>query len=297
MASSEGLDAVAAALAAESVVIEAIPRRRRPTVGRVPPPSLVASAAPPPVDGGVSVPATRRDEDGQVPVVDHREASLRSVSQSVRVDIHKLDHLMNVVGELAIVRSALARIAERLRGEGQRQVSSELLRLHRSFDRRLMELQDGILEVRMVPLGQVFDRLARVVRQLSRDAAKEIRLVITGAETENDKLIVEEHSDPLLHMIRNASNTGSACAVRASVGKRARARSRGTPSIRQHVMIEIEDDGAASTRRRCWRAPSRWGPRPRPTPGPQRDELLARSRPGFHGRRRLRGQRTWRRHG
>jgi len=246
MASSEGLDAVAAALAAERVVIEAIPRRRRPTVGRVPPPSLVASAAPPPVDGGVSVPATRRDEDGQVPVVDHREASLRSVSQSVRVDIHKLDHLMNVVGELAIVRSALARIAERLRGEGQRQVSSELLRLHRSFDRRLMELQDGILEVRMVPLGQVFDRLARVVRQLSRDAAKEIRLVITGAETEIDKLIVEELSDPLLHMIRNAIDHGiEPGAVRASVGKP----SAGTIALNafqkgNHVMIEIEDDGA-----------------------------------------------------
>lgn len=246
MASSEGLDAVAAALAAENVVIEAIPRRRRPTLGRVPPPSLLASAAPPVADGGGRVPAERREEEGQAPAVDHREASLRSVSQSVRVDIRKLDHLMNVVGELAIVRSALARIAERLRGEGQRQVSSELLRLHRSFDRRLMELQDGILEVRMVPLGQVFDRLARVVRQLSRDAAKEIRLVITGAETEIDKLIVEELSDPLMHMIRNAIDHGiEPGTVRAGVGKP----SAGTIALNafqkgNHVMIEIEDDGA-----------------------------------------------------
>ncbi len=247
MASSEELAALVDALAADNIVMEAIPRRRRPTTGRPPLPSLVASAAPSPTDGGSGgVLVGRREEGGQVPALDHREASLRSVSQTVRVDIHRLDHLMNVVGELAIVRSALARIAERLRGEGQRQVSSELLRLHRSFDRRLMELQDGILEVRMVPLGQVFDRLARVVRQLSRDASKEIRLVITGAETEIDKLIVEELSDPLMHMIRNAIDHGiEPGTVRAGVGKP----SAGTIALNafqkgSHVLIEIEDDGA-----------------------------------------------------
>src|SRR6185503_19543223 len=114
--------------------------------------------------------------------------SLRSLTQTVRVDIRKLDALMNVVGELAIVRGALARLADRLRGEGQRQLTAELLRLHRSFDRRLAEMQAGILEVRMVPLGQVFDRLARIVRQIGREMSKEIRLVITGSETEIDKL-------------------------------------------------------------------------------------------------------------
>lgn len=246
MASSEELEALVEALAADHVVVEAIPRRRRPETGRAPPPSLIASAAPPPADGGGGAVAARREEGNQLTAVDHREASLRSVSQTVRVDIHRLDHLMNVVGELAIVRSALARITERLRGEGQRQVSSELLRLHRSFDRRLTELQDGILEVRMVPLGQIFDRLARVVRQLSRDAGKEIRLVITGAETEIDKLIVEELSDPLMHMIRNAIDHGiEAGTIRAGVGKP----SAGTIALNafqkgSHVLIEIEDDGA-----------------------------------------------------
>ena len=135
-------------------------------------------------------------------------ASLRSVTQTVRVDIRKLDHLMNIVGELAIVRSAFGRVAEKLRGEGQRELAAELQRLHRNFDRHLGEMQDGILEVRMVPLGQVFDSLARVVRQISREVGKEIRLVITGAETEIDKLIVEELSDPLMHMIRNAIDHG-----------------------------------------------------------------------------------------
>jgi two-component system chemotaxis sensor kinase CheA len=106
-------------------------------------------------------------------------------------------------------------------------------------------MQDGILEVRMVPLGQVFDRLARVVRQLSRDLGKEIRLVITGAETEIDKLIVEELSDPLMHMIRNAIDHGIESAERrAEVGKPLA----GTIALNafqkgNHVMIEVEDDG------------------------------------------------------
>ena len=98
-----------------------------------------------------------------------KERSLRSVTQTVRVDIRKLDHLMNIVGELAIVRSAFGRVAEKLRGEGQRKLAAELQRLHRNFDRRLGEMQDGILEVRMVPLGQVFDRLVGL--QSNADAA------------------------------------------------------------------------------------------------------------------------------
>jgi two-component system chemotaxis sensor kinase CheA len=138
-----------------------------------------------------------------------RELSLRSVSQTVRVDIRKLDTLMTVVGELAIVRTALHRVSERVKGErGSRELLAELARLHRSFERQLAQMQAGILEVRMVPLGQVFDKLSRVVRQISREHDKQVNLVITGAETEIDKLIVEELSDPLMHMIRNAIDHG-----------------------------------------------------------------------------------------
>jgi two-component system chemotaxis sensor kinase CheA len=97
----------------------------------------------------------------------------------------------------------------------------------------------------MVPLGQVFERLARVVRQISRDADKQVNLVITGAETEVDKLIVEELSDPLMHMIRNAIDHGiETRAEREVVGKPAV----GTIALNafqkgNHVVIEIEDDG------------------------------------------------------
>jgi two-component system chemotaxis sensor kinase CheA len=238
MASRDDLATLIGSLGADNVVIEELPRRRTP--------SIVGSAAP--KTPGILV--TPRVESG-APVRGGGDApldqgtSLRSLTQTVRVDIRKLDNLMNVVGELAIVRGALARLAERLRAEGDRRITAELLRLHRSFDRRLAEMQAGILEVRMVPLGQVFERLARVVRQIGREMGKDIRLVITGAETEIDKLIVEELSDPLMHMIRNAIDHGiEAAPRRVEVGKPVA----GTIALNayqkgNHVMIEVEDDG------------------------------------------------------
>ncbi|RYZ01592.1 MAG: chemotaxis protein CheA [Myxococcales bacterium] len=240
VASRDDLATLIGSLGADNVVIEEIPRRR----GSVSPSMLPMRGS---LTGAASAPkaadpmAMDRLADGPA----EQGPSLRSLTQTVRVDIRKLDHLMNIVGELSIVRSSLSRIAERLRGEGSRQLATELMRLHRNFDRRLGEMQDGILEVRMVPLGQVFDRLARVVRQISRDLNKEIRLVITGAETEIDKLIVEELSDPLMHMIRNAIDHGIESAERrAEVGKPLA----GTIALNafqkgNHVMIEVEDDG------------------------------------------------------
>ncbi|MEJ7728131.1 MAG: chemotaxis protein CheA [Polyangiaceae bacterium] len=188
----------------------------------------------------------QREAGGAGPKVPLDVASIRSVAQTVRVDIQKLDRLMNIVGELAIVKSSLTRLSDRLRAAHiSRELSSDLHRLQRTFDRHLESMQKGILEVRMVPLGQVFDKLARVVRQISRDADKHVNLVITGAETEVDKLIVEELSDPLMHMMRNAIDHGiESRSAREAVGKPAM----GTIALNafqkgNHVVIEIEDDG------------------------------------------------------
>jgi two-component system chemotaxis sensor kinase CheA len=126
-----------------------------------------------------------------------------------------------------------------------REIATDLNRLHRSFDRHLAQMQNGILEVRMVPLGQVFDKLARIVRQISRENDKQVNLVITGAETEIDKLIVEELSDPLMHMIRNAIDHGIENRdERMRVGKPPV----GTIALNafqkgNHVVLEVEDDG------------------------------------------------------
>jgi two-component system chemotaxis sensor kinase CheA len=177
----------------------------------------------------------------------NRELSLRSASQSVRVDIRKLDRLMTIVGELAIVKTAITRLTdrERRRGTGSRELSIELGRLNRSLERHLAQMQSGILEVRMVPLGQAFDKLARIVRQISRELDREVNLVVTGADTELDKLIVEELSDPLMHMIRNAIDHGiERRDQRMGVGKPPL----GTIALNafqkgNQVVIEVEDDG------------------------------------------------------
>ena len=177
---------------------------------------------------------------------DPSEASLRSVANSVRVDIRKLDHLMNVVGELALVRSAVDRIVDRLKGESMhRQSLMDLDRIGRGFERQLAELRTGILDVRMVPLGQVFNKLARIVRQAARERDKEVRLVVTGASTEVDKLIVEELTDPLMHLVRNAIDHGiESSDTRTRVAKPAA----GTLALNAYhkgsnVVIEVEDDG------------------------------------------------------
>jgi two-component system chemotaxis sensor kinase CheA len=243
LASSARQEVLDASIGGEKVSIYAIPTKATPVIQH--------ETAPPPQQGRRSlapVSEQRRDPVLSEQPPEHspgHAAALRAVAQTVRVDIRKLDALMNVVGELAIVKNALGRMAEKIRAEGSRHLGSELHSIQRSFDRRLGEMQNGILEVRMVPLGQVFDRLARVVRQIGREMGKDIRLVITGAETEIDKLIVEELSDPLMHIVRNAIDHGIEIAAdRLNVGKPLA----GTIALNafqkgNHVVIEVEDDG------------------------------------------------------
>lgn len=218
----------------------------------------------PPPAAPLEVPQRRTDHppapDSMVPSaqVDIIEAesvdpmSLRSVANTVRVDIRKLDHLMNVVGELALVRSAVSRLTDKLRGRSElRQLAIDLHRVNRGFERHLEALQEGILDVRMVPLGQVFDKLARVVRQVAREHDKEVHLLVMGAETEVDKLIVEELSDPLMHLIRNAIDHGIESPKVRELAEKPGA---GTLALNayqkgNHVVIEIEDDGAGMNER------------------------------------------------
>lgn len=186
------------------------------------------------------------EDDGLDMVEAGAGMSLRSISQTVRVDLERLDVLMNLVGELALVQANLSGTLDAVRAiRGAADVSRELQTHLRTMDRKLSLLQQSILDVRMVPLGQVFDKLARVVRKLGREAGKDIRLNITGADTELDKLIVEELSDPLMHMIRNCIDHGIETETeRTSLGKggsghiELRAFQKGN-----RVVIEVEDDG------------------------------------------------------
>ncbi|SEU06083.1 chemotaxis protein CheA [Stigmatella erecta] len=178
------------------------------------------------------------------------DMSLRSLTQTVRVDIRRLDGLMNTVGELLLIKANLQRIAEGARQDGAHPPAKgwgqELAREARQLERKLDSLQNGLLEARMVPVGQVFDKLARLVRRIAREAGKELDFVSSGGEVELDKLIVEELSDPLMHIIHNAIDHGvEKPEARVAAGKPRRA----SVSLRaeqkgNHVIIQVSDDGA-----------------------------------------------------
>ena len=172
---------------------------------------------------------------------------LKSVSNTVRVDIYKLDSLMNVVGEMHLIKNVIGRITKELRDmQGFAGVSADLHKAQRSLERKLNELQEGILEVRMVPIGQIFTRLAQVVRKYARDAGKEIDLRFQGEETELDKLMIEDLADPLMHLVRNAIDHGiEAPEARRRLGKPEQGSVVLTAFPRgKQVVITIEDDGA-----------------------------------------------------
>jgi len=173
------------------------------------------------------------------------EGSLRSISRTVRVDIDKLDELMNIVGELVLSKGAFAEIGERLKALGRDEVVSALQKATRELERRLEELQKGVMDVRMVPVAQLFDKMLRIVRQVAKSQAKKVVLDIQGADTELDKLIVEDLSDPLQHIIRNAIDHGiESAAERKAAGKPEVSTLRLSASQKgNHVVIEVADDG------------------------------------------------------
>jgi len=172
---------------------------------------------------------------------------LKSVSNTVRVDIYKLDNLMNTVGEMHLIKNVIARIAKEMRAmQGFTGLSIDLYKAQRGFERRLNELQEGILDVRMVPIGQIFARLSQLVRKYAKEAGKEIDLDLHGEETELDKLMMEELSDPLMHLIRNAIDHGIELPdVRRQCGKAERGSVKLTAfPTGNHIVITVEDDGA-----------------------------------------------------
>ncbi len=173
-------------------------------------------------------------------------ASLRHSAETVRVDIKKLDELMGIVGELVLARGGLGRVTSELKAEiGYRGLAVDLHRLVRTIERRIIDLQLAIMQVRMVPLGQVFDRLARAVSRTADSLGKEVDLHVVGEETELDKLIVEDLVDPLMHLVRNAIDHGlESPEVRVAAGKprAGQLELRAFPRGNQ-VVIEVKDDG------------------------------------------------------
>jgi two-component system chemotaxis sensor kinase CheA len=225
-----------------------------PSAAAAPAPAAAAQPDPPPDAAADGPEEARAAEPAPAPARSSQAephgtdlASLKSISDTVRVDIRKLDELMNLVGELVIQRGAMGDLLARLQegGAGAR-LAREFAKVHKSLDRKLRELQTAVLDVRMVPLRQVFEKVSRVVRRLRRDLGKDVVLDIHGADTELDKLIVEALVDPLMHVVRNALDHAIEPAeVRAAAGKDVAGRISIDAFQRgNHVVIAVADDGA-----------------------------------------------------
>ncbi len=131
-------------------------------------------------------------------------ASLRSLSKTVRVDIGRLDNIMNVIGELIIEKNQLDALTRHTVVQQHRPLFQELMKVSRNLDRKIDEMQRAVIEIRMVPVGQIYSKLSRTIRKVARDLGKDVDVELLGEETELDKMMVEELSDPLMHIIRNS---------------------------------------------------------------------------------------------
>ncbi len=171
----------------------------------------------------------------------------RITDTTIRVDVARLDHLMNLVGELVLGRNRLSQIVSSSKeDERNEEFSHQLSETSAQIDFITTELQTAVMKTRMVQIGRVFNRFPRLVRDIAREFEKDIDLVIEGEETELDKSIIEEISDPLVHLIRNAADHGvEAPDKREKSGKPRRGTIRLTAGHEgNHIIIEIQDDGA-----------------------------------------------------
>lgn len=212
--------------APQPVKVEVVPPAEQPVSSPVQVPVPQAAAAQPAAGG----------DDGQ---------STKSMSRTVRVDIGKLDELMNIVGELVLAHSSIALLANRMRNDGFSRMAIELGKSAKGLERKLADLQKGVMEIRMIPVGQLYEKMSRIVRKISREQGKKVDLKFYGADTELDKLIVEDISDPMMHIIRNAIDHGiEPPDKRIALGKDEKGTIRiSSFSKGNHVVIEIEDDG------------------------------------------------------
>ncbi|MBS3995461.1 MAG: chemotaxis protein CheA, partial [Alkaliphilus sp.] len=160
------------------------------------------------------------------------------IGKTVRVDIDRLDNLMNLVSELIIIKTRL----EDIDGSGKRDTMNEAIEY---LERITTSLHDAVMKVRMVSIERVFNRFPRMVRDLSKELGKELSLYMSGEETEVDRTVIDEIGDPLIHLIRNAIDHGiEDPSIRKKLGKP----EEGTVKLVAYpdgnsVVIEVEDNG------------------------------------------------------
>lgn len=208
----------------------------------------------------INVFSLQTDNQGQkeVETIDDKKVDEKSVnrtstkksasSKTIRVNIERLDILMNLFEELVIDRGRLEQISSELK-------HIELQETVERMSRISSDLQNVILTMRMVPIDQVFSRFPRMIRQLARDLSKNVEIEINGAETELDRTVIDEIGDPLVHLIRNAMDHGiEAPSDRKKQGKPEQGTIKlGAYHSGNHIFIEIADDGAGINKEKVLR--------------------------------------------
>ncbi|MCH7520424.1 MAG: chemotaxis protein CheA [Candidatus Marinimicrobia bacterium] len=168
-------------------------------------------------------------------------------TQTIRVDMGRLENLMNLAGELVLNRNQLVQAYSDLAASKSADTTlDDLDQVNNSLGRITTEIQEAVMQMRMLPISNVFRKFPRVIRDLTRKQGKQVELVTVGEETELDRSVIEAISDPLLHLVRNAADHGiESPDIRQAKGKPAT----GTVTLRaahegNHIVIEVEDDGA-----------------------------------------------------
>jgi two-component system chemotaxis sensor kinase CheA len=174
------------------------------------------------------------------------QAAVKAVDTTIRVDVARLDSLMNLVGELVLGRNRLTQISYLMNQQHEGiPITKDLTETSSQIDFITTELQMAVMKTRMVPIAKVFNKLPRLVRDLMKETGKDIELVTFGEDTELDKSIIEELNDPLVHLMRNAGDHG----LEPTADRRAAGKSeRGTITVRaehegNHIVISVADDG------------------------------------------------------
>lgn len=188
-------------------------------------------------------PANLQKQNNSAKMISKEEKAHNPGSKTIRVNIERLDILMNLFEELVIDRGRLEQIASDLK-------SSELTETVEHMSRISGDLQNIILNMRMVPVEQVFNRFPRMVRALAKDLKKKVNLEIIGAETELDRTVIDEIGDPLVHLLRNSIDHGVETPEKRQNAKKS---DEGKITLKayhsgNHIFIEVSDDGAGINR-------------------------------------------------
>ena len=189
-----------------------------------------------------TLPVTRAEPAG-------RDEHVVPSANVVRVELSRVDDLMRMIGEIVVLRS---RLDESLRQGNGSVVLEDLRETNVALERQLRSLREGVMRIRLVPIGEVFDRMRFTMRDIIRESGKAVRLEFSGSETQIDKVIVDRMLEPLLHLVRNAAIHGiEDRAERIARGKPAE----GVIALRAHaagdrIVLEAEDDGAGIDVRR-----------------------------------------------